>query len=72
MLGVVIDDLVLFEIVAAGLSAEDPSMQSGHKLDAALAKYTALGLIPQCGKTFRLEDEAEFWGVYVDGVSGMV
>ena len=72
MLGVVIDDLVLFEIVAAGLSAEDPSMQSGHKLDAALAKYTALGLIPYAGKTFRLEDEAEFWGAHVDGVSGMV
>lgn len=72
MLGVVIDDLVLFEIVAAGLSAEDPSIQSGHKLDAALAKYTALGLIPHPGKTFRLEDEAEFWGAHVDGVSGMV
>ena len=72
MLGVVIDDLVLLEIVAAGLSAEDPSIQSGHKLDAALAKYTALGLIPYAGKTFRLEDEAEFWGAHVDGVSGMV
>ena len=70
MLGVVIDDLILFELVARGVSVSDPSVKTGKMLDKALESYERLGLIAHPGKTFRLEEEAEFWGSHLDGVSG--
>ena len=72
MLGVVIDDLILFELVARGVSVSDPSVKTGKMLDKALESYERLGLIAHPGKTFRLEEEAEFWGSHLDGVSGAV
>lgn len=72
MLGVVIDDLIFFELVARGVSVSDPSVKTGKMLDKALESYERLGLITHPGKTFRLEEEAEFWGSHLDGVSGAV
>lgn len=34
---------MLFKVVAAGISADDPSIRSGENLDAALARYVVLG-----------------------------
>ena len=72
MLGVVIDDLILFETLAASSSIDKDSCKTGFALDEALSNYERLGLIPHPGKTFKLESSGEFWGSLFDGKRGLV
>ena len=69
--GVVIDDLVLFEIVAKSAVGATPGIGS-MKLTTALDRYKQLGLMPHEGKTFHDCVDAEFWGAHVEGRRGFV
>lgn len=69
--GVVIDDLILFEVVAKTAVDVKPGLGSS-KLSAALHRYKELGLMPHEGKTFHDNVEAEFWGAHVEGHRGFV
>ena len=70
-LGVVIDDLILFEVVAASAMEVKPGRGS-LKLNAALERYKELGLTPHEGKTFYDCVDSEFWGAHVEGRRGFV
>ena len=69
--GVVIDDLILFEVVAKTAVDVKPGLGSS-KLSAALHRYKELGLMVHEGKTFHDNVEAEFWGAHVEGHRGFV
>ena len=73
--GIVIDDLVLFEIMlretAESGSCEYPSLGS-QVLDEAMQEYRRVGLLPHPKKTFRDELHAEFWGCQFDGEAGTI
>eukprot|EP00438_Fugacium_kawagutii_P000083 Skav218697 [mRNA] locus=scaffold1346:227635:232409:- [translate_table: standard] len=73
-LGVVIDDLVLFQRIASSVlsSSSPPPLESVEMLEAALARYRELGLLPHDGKTIRGETLGEFWGALFDGKQGYV
>ena len=64
--GVVIDDLILFEVVARSAVDVKPGPGSS-KLSEAWNRYKELGLMPHEGKTFHDNVEAEFWGAHVEG-----
>ena len=71
--GVVIDDLVLFERVALAQCPVDvEDLQSCRCLESALDRYKQVGLLPHEGKTFRAEENAEFWGALFEGRRGFV
>ena len=71
--GVVIDDLILFELVASeSLQEESNEVHSSQVLRDALGRYRELGLIPHEGKTFYGETSSEFWGALLDGKEGFV
>lgn len=73
LLGVVIDDLILFEqVLQQDLHILHDELRSNCLLDHALETYKALGLHPHEGKTFRAEPVAEFWGALFDGQRGYV
>ena len=68
MIGVVIDDLILFETVLRSLPSD---MEVGRpKMQQALRRFEELGLIPHLGKTFFDNSEAEFWGALFEGRAG--
>eukprot|EP00438_Fugacium_kawagutii_P021002 Skav228367 [mRNA] locus=scaffold1981:191093:195553:+ [translate_table: standard] len=73
--GIVIDDLVLFEIMlrrsVETTELEHPSIGS-QVLDEALQEYRDVGLLPHPKKTFRDELYAEFWGCQFDGEAGTI
>ena len=71
--GVVIDDLILFELVAKeSLQDKLHDLDSPQLLRDALGRYRELGLIPHEGKTFYGETSSEFWGALLDGEAGFV
>lgn len=71
--GVVIDDLILFEIVCgAGNSVPSGKFRSPSVLNRALSVYEGLGLIPHKGKTFCMSEDSEFWGALFEGRRGFV
>lgn len=71
--GVVIDDLILFELVASNsLQGELQEASSPQVLKDALGRYRELGLIPHEGKTFYGESSSEFWGALLEGKGGFV
>lgn len=73
MVGVIIDDLVLFERMLRQ-DFVGPAVESwGSKsMREALARYEELGLIPHLGKTYVDQSVAEVWGCQVDGTKGIV
>ena len=72
MVGVVIDDLVLFERLVVSQLDSGVKPQTEAMLQKAISRYTNLGLIPHSGKTFALKEEEEFWGCLFEGRRGMV
>jgi hypothetical protein len=70
--GVVIDDLVFFEIFLADAQKRDVVSISRESLDSAIHEYQRVGLLPHPKKTFVEEPVGEFWGCQFDGVSGSV
>ena len=71
--GVVIDDLVLFEVLLRTEFAANPSdSYSGHQLQQAIKQYESVGLVPHPSKTFKNQSQGEFWGCYFDGDAGLV
>lgn len=71
--GVVIDDLILFELVAStSLQGELQEASSPQVLKDALGRYRELGLIPHEGKTFYGESSSEFWGALLERKGGFV
>ncbi len=72
MVGVVIDDLVLFERLVVSQLDSGVKPQTEAMLQKAISRYTDLGLIPHSGKTFALKEEEEFWGCLFEGRRGMV
>ena len=71
--GVVIDDLVLFEVVLRSEFSASPSdSYSGRQLQRAIQQYESVGLVPHPSKTFIGKSKAEFWGCYFDGETGLV
>ncbi len=71
-LGVVIDDLIMFQIVAAGTNLACEETFGKQQMEAALERFESLGLIPHRGKTFFQDETAEFWGAMVEGRRGYV
>lgn len=72
MVGVVIDDLVLFEKVAIATFGTEESTITGPMLQRALDRYSSLGLIPHPKKTFALRETEDFWGCLFEGRRGFV
>ena len=73
MTGIVIDDLVLFEVVSARLCSGDLcGLSTVAQLDSALERYKSLGLIPHPDKTFRAKPTEDFWGCHFEGETGYV
>ena len=72
MVGVVIDDLVLFERIALSQLHSKAKPHTEAMLQEAIKRYTDLGLIPHSGKTFALKEEEEFWGCLFEGRRGVV
>ena len=73
-IGVVLDDLVILERVARnfGMAAEMRKAAGGERLDAAHACYASVGLLAHPEKGYRDADEATFWGVKLNGKSGLL
>ena len=73
MIGIVIDDLVLFETISSSMLKDSlGNLNSLEILEASLNRYESLGLIPHPGKTFRAALEQEFWGCLFEGERGYV
>ena len=72
MIGVVIDDLILFEKVAMASYDMEKASMTEPMLQMALERYTEAGLIPHPGKTFALKENQEFWGCLFEGRRGFV
>ena len=72
MLGVIIDDLIIFEKVARGSNMDFSGSSSCQLLDQAVVEYTEVGLLPHPGKTFHGLTKAEFWGSLFEGDRGFV
>ena len=72
MLGIVIDDLIIFQRIAKGALVKDVPTEAAQKMTLALERFEALGLTPHLGKTFFDSAEAEFWGAHFDGDTGTV
>lgn len=73
MTGVVIDDLVLFELISKDLLSGDlNALSSVCRLDSALERYKSLGLIPHPDKTFKAKLTEDFWGSHFEGGAGYV
>ena len=68
MVGVVIDDLILFETVLQSLPTD--AEVGKPKMERALQRFSELGLIPHLGKTFFDTSEGEFWGSLFEGKTG--
>lgn len=71
-LGVVIDDLIMFQVLAAGTNLACEETFGKQQMESALERFESLGLIPHRGKTFFQEETAEFWGAMVEGRRGYV
>ena len=73
MTGIVIDDLVVLEQISdALLEAGEGGERSDALIDAALHGYHAEKLLHNEKKTFRREIKSRFWGIELDGASGLV
>ena len=72
MLGVVIDDLICFEVLVSGSSEDRPVSSAEDDLRKALTRFEELGLMPHAGKTFYGQENSEFWGAYLEGSAGFV
>ena len=72
MLGIVIDDLIIFQKLAKDALSNDVPTEAAQKMTLALERFEALGLTPHLGKTFFDKAEAEFWGAHFDGDAGTV
>ena len=72
MLGIVIDDLIMFDILLK--TQFDPSAVTfgARQMEAALHKFESLGLVPHRGKTFYQDLQSEFWGALFEGDRGFV
>eukprot|EP00438_Fugacium_kawagutii_P029179 Skav210075 [mRNA] locus=scaffold7699:14183:18616:+ [translate_table: standard] len=76
--GVVIDDLVVFEILLkAAWNGSPPTCppqpRPGCKLlDDALAEYRRVGLLPHPDKTYHEQVQGDFWGCHMDGEHGLI
>ena len=71
--GVVIDDFVAISKVTAALKEEDGFQSYGAEAASRMQDvYKDVGLIPHEKNAFRDETQATFWGVDVDGASGLV
>ncbi|CAL1164508.1 unnamed protein product [Cladocopium goreaui] len=68
--GIVIDDAVFAEQIPANQPAE--SSDGVRRLDTLCEEYVQEGLTAHPRKTFRGHTQAEFWGVAVDGETGML
>ena len=67
--GIVIDDLVIVE----QMPAEQPSSSVAAEVaDGMVAVYHQVGLKPNDKKRFRDELQSKFWGMFLDGESGLV
>ena len=72
MLGIVIDDLIIFQKMVRSAWSQDVPTEAAQKMNKALARFESLGLTPHLGKTFFDDTEAEFWGSHFDGDAGTV
>ena len=73
MIGVVIDDFVAISKVPTDFRASDGLMSDGAAAASRMQDvYKDVGLIPHEKKAFRDESSATFWGVDVDGTSGLL
>ena len=74
-IGVVIDDLVIFEKVTQAMREEQAGSdesQGGRRLDQAYAAYASEGLLAHPDKGTRNSAEASFWGVKLNGETGLL
>lgn len=69
--GIVIDDLISLSIVNADHPAEIPT-ESAILADKMLDKYKEVKLQPNESKSFRDESTSQFWGIDLDGDSGIL
>ena len=67
--GVVIDDLVIVEQLP---SQQETALVASSIADSMVQLYEKVGLRPNTGKRFRNELQAKFWGMLLDGESGLV
>lgn len=72
MLGVVIDDLIMFDILLKNQFQTSSQTVGSKHMEAALEKFEGLGLVPHRGKTFYRELQSEFWGALFEGDRGFV
>ena len=69
LVGLVIDDLIFLEQVPR----EMPRLGITEELaNAMVEEYQRVGLLAHDEKRFRGEEKAKFWGVAVDGLSGLI
>lgn len=69
MCGLVIDDLIFLETVPRS----HPSLKITDQLaNAMTAKYEEVGLKANSEKSFRGEAQSKFWGILLDGDSGII
>ena len=71
--GIVIDDLVVFEVMLKSVFHQSPvTSRAGRAfLEEALGEYKRVGLLPHPDKTFFEQADSEFWGCQFDGVHGL-
>ena len=72
--GVVIDDLVVFEVMLRSqfLELSEKSSEGSQFLESALECYNEAGLLPHPKKTFKDQVTSEFWGCQFDGLHGVI
>lgn len=71
--GIVIDDLVVFEVMLKSVFHQSPvTSRAGRAfLEEALGEYKRVGLLPHPDKTFFEQADSEFWGCQFDGLHGL-
>lgn len=72
--GIVIDDLVAFEVMLKSqfMEVNETPSAGSHFLGSALDSYNSVGLLPHPKKTFKDQLQSEFWGCQFDGLHGVI
>lgn len=68
--GYVIDDFIVLEAVPK--SSVPAPLFSSRLADAMVDVYSHVGLVANDSKRFRAEEHPQFWGISIDGNSGLV
>lgn len=73
-IGLVIDDLVCLERIAAKLCVEGGPSRSrlDERMDLVMKEYNRAQLPTNEKKSFNNESKASFWGIQLDGTAGLV